>query len=403
MSKEDQQQLAEIERLENEIKQFQEDQKKQKKAEFRITNRDMLKFWFFAMVMTFLWYIIYSSLNIIYLILAAYIVSIAIEAVIILFERYRFSRSMAITVSYMLLIVFLLSGFILILPFMISQFTDIINILIAKINSIQALLQTEKLDQIVASIPLIPNALRQEILRLLSDPVTSLQFQQKTQTTITQVTSTRKDYAQSLWTLAVSMLTSFVSSLVQWGIVITLAVLFSIEKIAVMKFISSLGGEKKFKYIYMKLEKIYKQLWIWLKQRLLLSLYVALAMYAVLWIIQFCGMNIPNKESLSIILWLLDIVPYIGPFVGWVPAVLLGLTHYGIRGWVLMGTTIFIINTIEGNIMIPVMMNKSLGINPVVIFISMILWGIIMWFLGILLAVPIAAIVTLLFEKELTE
>jgi predicted ribosome quality control (RQC) complex YloA/Tae2 family protein len=54
LSKEDQQQLAEIERLENEIKQFQEDQKKQKKAEFRITNRDMLKFWFFAMVMTFL-------------------------------------------------------------------------------------------------------------------------------------------------------------------------------------------------------------------------------------------------------------------------------------------------------------------------------------------------------------
>ena len=363
----------------------------------------MLKFWFFAMVMAFLWYMIYSSLNIIYLILAAYIVSIAIEAVVILFERYHFSRSMAITVSYLLLIVFLLSGFILILPFVISQFTDIINILVAKINAIQTLLQTEKLNQIVASIPLIPNALRQEILRLLSDPVTSLQFQQKIQGTINQVTSTWKDYAQSLGTLAVSILTSFFSSLVQWGIVVTLAVLFSIEKIAVMKFISSLGGEKKFKYIYMKLEKIYKQLWIWLKQRLLLSLYVGLAMYAVLWIIQLCWMEIPNKESLSIILWLLDIVPYIGPFVWWIPAVLLGLTHYGIRGGVLMGTTIFIINTIEGNVMIPVMMNKSLWINPVVIFISMILWGIIMGFIGILLAVPIAAIVTLLFEKELTE
>ena len=158
---------------------------------------------------------IYSSLNIIYLILAAYIVSIAIEAVVILFERYHFSRSMAITVSYLLLIVFLLSGFILILPFVISQFTDIINILVAKINAIQTLLQTEKLNQIVASIPLIPNALRQEILRLLSDPVTSLQFQQKIQGTINQVTSTWKDYAQSLGTLAVSILTSFFSSLVQ--------------------------------------------------------------------------------------------------------------------------------------------------------------------------------------------
>ena len=109
LTKEDQQQLAEIERLENEIKQFQEDQKKQKKSEFRITNRDMIKFRFLAMVMTFLGYILYSSLNIIYLILAAYIVSIAIEAVVLLFERYRFSRSMAITVSYVLLIVFLLS------------------------------------------------------------------------------------------------------------------------------------------------------------------------------------------------------------------------------------------------------------------------------------------------------
>ena len=286
---------------------------------------------------------------------------------------------------------------------MISQFTDILNILIAKVNSIQTLLQTQTLQQTVSSLPFIPHALREEILRMLGNPVTSLQIQQKVQLGITQITSTWKDYAQSLGTLAVNMLTRFFSSLFQWGIVITLAVLFSIEKIAVMKFISSLGGERKFKYIYMKLEKIYKQLWIWLKQRLLLSLYVWLAMYAVLWILEFCGMSIPNKESLAIILWLLDIVPYIGPFVWWIPAVLLGLTHYGVRGGVLMGTTIFIINTIEGNIMIPVMMNKSLGINPVVIFISMILWGIIMGFIGILLAVPIAAIVTLLFEKELTE
>jgi predicted PurR-regulated permease PerM len=62
-----------------------------------------------------------------------------------------------------------------------------------------------------------------------------------------------------------------------------------------------------------------------------------------------------------------------------------------------------VINAIENNVIVPLMMNKSLGINSVVIFISMILGGIIMGFLGILLAVPIAAIVTLLFEKELTD
>ncbi len=402
LSKEDQKELAELQRLEDEVKELQEVQKKQKK-EVRITNRDMIKFWFFAMIMAFLGYVLFSSLDILYLILAAYIVSIAIEAVIVLFEHYHLSRSMSILISYLLLVIFLLSGFVLIVPFVINELTSVINILLAKLNTIQALLQTQTIEQTIASIPLIPHALRQEILHMLSDPATSVQFQTKIQTTINQFSSAWKDYAQSLWTFAVNMLTWVFTSFAKWGIVITLSVLFSIEKISVMKFISSLGGEKKFKYIYTKLEKIYKQLWIWLKSRLLLSVYIWLAMYVSLWIMQLFGMDIPSKLSLSIILGLLDIVPYIGPFVGWIPAVLIGLTHYGAIGWLIMAGIILFINTIESNILIPFMMNKSLGINSVVIFISMILWGIIMWFLGILLAVPIAAIITLLFEKDIAE
>jgi predicted PurR-regulated permease PerM len=197
LSKQDQQELAELKRLEDEVKELQESQKKQKK-DLHITNRDMIKFWFFAMVMAFLGYVLFSSLNILYLILGAYIVSIAIVAIIMLFERYHFSRSMAITISYILLIIFLLSGFVLIVPFMITQFTDLINILVAKLNTFQALIQNQSLEQTVATLPLIPNAIRQELLRMLADPVTSIQLQQRIQTSIAQVTSAWKDYAQSL-------------------------------------------------------------------------------------------------------------------------------------------------------------------------------------------------------------
>jgi predicted PurR-regulated permease PerM len=45
-------------------------------------------------------------------------------------------------------------------------------------------------------------------------------------------------------------------------------------------------------------------------------------------------------------------------------------------------------------------MNKTLGVSPVVIFIAMILGGMIMGLTGVILAVPIAAIITLLFEKD---
>jgi predicted PurR-regulated permease PerM len=110
------------------------------------------------------------------------------------------------------------------------------------------------------------------------------------------------NYAQTLGNFAVTFVTGFATFLSKALIVITLSVLFSVEKISVMKFISSLGGEKKYKYIYIKLEKIYKQLGIWLKSRLLLSLFMATTLYVSLWILELFGMSIPNKLSLALIL-----------------------------------------------------------------------------------------------------
>jgi len=402
LSKEDQQELAELKRIEDEIKDLQDTQKKQKK-EVRITNRDMIKFWFIAMVMVFLGYILYSSLDILYLIIAAYIVSIAIEAIIMMFEKYHVSRSISITISYILLVIFLLSGFVLVVPFMVNQISELANIFLAKLNTFQTLLHNENLGQIVSSIPFLPKAFRWELLSMLNDPTTALQIKQQLEANVSQFSSAWQDYAQSLWTFAVNMISWLVESLTKGSIVLTLAVLFSIEKISVMKFISSLGWEKKFKYIYMKLEKIYKQLWIWLKSRLLLSFYMGLALYVAFRILELFGMEIPSKASLALIFGVLDIVPYIGNIVWWIPPILLGLTHFGILWGLIITGIILVINAIENNIIVPFMMNKSLGINSVVIFISMILWGIIMWFLGILLAVPIAAIITLLFEKDIVD
>jgi predicted PurR-regulated permease PerM len=49
------------------------------------------------------------------------------------------------------------------------------------------------------------------------------------------------------------------------------------------------------------------------------------------------------------------------------------------------------------------LMTKTLGVNPVVIFISMIIGAMILWVVGVLLAVPIAVIITLIMEKTFEE
>jgi predicted PurR-regulated permease PerM len=95
--------------------------------------------------------------------------------------------------------------------------------------------------------------------------------------------------------MAVSIVGSFFSFITQTSIVLTLAVLFSIQKDAVMKFIARLGGEKKYKFIYMKLERIYKKLGIWLKSQLFLCIFMGVTMYAALWILALFGIDLPQK------------------------------------------------------------------------------------------------------------
>jgi len=95
--------------------------------------------------------------------------------------------------------------------------------------------------------------------------------------------------------MAVTAVGTFFNFVTQTSIVLTLSVLFSIQKDAVMKFIARLGGEKQYKFIYMKLERIYKKLGIRLKSQLFLCIFIGVTMYVSLWILSFFGIDLPQK------------------------------------------------------------------------------------------------------------
>jgi predicted PurR-regulated permease PerM len=110
-------------------------------------------------------------------------------------------------------------------------------------------------------------------------------------------------------------------------------------------------------------------------------------------------MNIPQKGSLALIAGITELIPYIWPLLWGAIAVLVAYIHLWITGALVVLAIFILIQRLENNVLIPVLMNRTLWVNPVVIFISMIIGGLIIWFLWVLLAVPIAVIITLLFEK----
>jgi predicted PurR-regulated permease PerM len=100
---------------------------------------------------------------------------------------------------------------------------------------------------------------------------------------------------------------------------------------------------------------------------------------------------------ISILNAILNIIPYFGPLFGAIPAVIVALLDSPIKAlWVIIG--MFIIQQIEGDILAPKMTGDSTDMHPFVIIILLITGDNFGGFIGMILAVPIAVIIKVLYD-----
>jgi predicted PurR-regulated permease PerM len=107
--------------------------------------------------------------------------------------------------------------------------------------------------------------------------------------------------------------------------------------------------------------------------------------------------GVPLATAIAFIAALFNLVPYLGPVVGAVPAVLLGLTVSPLTA--VLAIVVFIIaNQLEGNVLSPMILSRSTNLHPVTVLLAIMtglgLFGIV----GALLAVPTVAFLKVMME-----
>lgn len=127
-----------------------------------------------------------------------------------------------------------------------------------------------------------------------------------------------------------------------------------------------------------------------IKARLIMSLYVGVLTAIVLKI-----MGIDFAITIGIITGLADIVPYIGPFLGYIPAVFFAAISDPIKIIWISILWVFIQWT-ENNVLAPKVIGENMGIHPLIILLSIIIGGGIFGVFGMILAVPLVAIFKIL-------
>jgi hypothetical protein len=94
----------------------------------------------------------------------------------------------------------------------------------------------------------------------------------------------------------------------------------------------------------------------------------------------------------------MEIVPLVGPLLGAIPAVLVAASAAPDK-IILVIIAYVIIQAAESHFIVPRIMDRAVGVNPVASLLAFIAFGSIFGFLGALLAVPLAAVIQLILKR----
>ena len=94
-----------------------------------------------------------------------------------------------------------------------------------------------------------------------------------------------------------------------------------------------------------------------------------------------------------------NLIPYFGPIVAYAGTTLACLINGDIRTWIVSMIALFIVQSIDGNLVGPKLLSRSIKIHPLIIIVSLIFGSALGGFLGMLLAVPIGAYVKLIIVR----
>jgi len=361
-----------------------------------VTFSFLFRTWIVILLIIYIGYIAANSLDILYAIFTAFIISIALEWMITFFSKWLY-RWVSIIISYIFLFLFLILWFVVLIPFLIVHISQIMDVLLQKISIWQHQLQSQTLVEFIKDLHLYPY-LQDKLINSVSNPDIANKIKEFLTVNVSNIAQIFGGYVKTLSSFAINTISAIFSTIAQIVMVFTLAIFFSFEKESVVYTIANLSSTPR--NTALKLKKLYHQLWEWLKWQILLWVFIWITVFMWLRTLSLFWIDLQDKWTLALISWLMEFIPYLWPILWALPSLLVGTLSYWFSWFLIVWILFIIIQQFEW-LLVPIIMKKALWVNSLMIIIAMLIWMKVLWFVWIILAIPIAVIVSLLFEDKL--
>jgi len=181
-------------------------------------------------------------------------------------------------------------------------------------------------------------------------------------------------------------------------LIIVLSFYLAVQEDGVGKFLRIIAPAKYEPYIIDLWKRSKEKIGLWMQGQILLGLIVAVLVFLGLTLI-----GVRQALLLAFLAGMFEIIPIFGAFLAAAPAILVGFIDKGFTFALIIAGLFTIIQQFESQLIYPLVVKKVVGVPPIISILALVIGAKLAGFLGIILGVPIAAVLIELlndFEKQ---
>lgn len=199
-----------------------------------------------------------------------------------------------------------------------------------------------------------------------------------------------------------STVTGIFGGIFSFFLVLILTFYMVVEENAIKKLIFSIAPPHHQPYIMQLINRMQKKIGMWLRGQLILSL--------IIFIFTYIGLSVLGVKYalvLALIAGLTEFIPYLGPILAAIPAIFLAFTQEPMLA-LFVFALYYVIQLVENNILVPKIMQKAVGLNPIVSIAVLLIGFKVAGVVGAILSIPVATAVSVFLKdifdgKEVSE
>ncbi|OGH69807.1 MAG: hypothetical protein A3C90_03265 [Candidatus Magasanikbacteria bacterium RIFCSPHIGHO2_02_FULL_51_14] len=193
-----------------------------------------------------------------------------------------------------------------------------------------------------------------------------------------------------------STLSGLFGGVVTFILILVMTFYLVVQEDPLKKIVHSVVPDERVPYVANLIQRMRDKLGLWIRGQMILSAIIGLAVFLGLSLL-----GVKYASVLALIAALLEFIPYVGPIMASIPALFLAFSQGGLIKLALVFAMFVVIQQLENNLLVPKVMQRAVGLNPVISIVALLVGAQLAGILGALVAIPVATALSVFIHDVL--